>query len=398
MAEDDVDAQKGKEKAQEEERQRARESTPETTVEDEMEEFKHAFQGLTEQFELVDKIGSGTFSSVYKAVDKSFDKYDNSWLRECMPEDYDTDPSKPKYVALKRIYVTSSPNRIINELKLLHELRGSSRVVPLITAFRDRDQVVAVMPLLPHHDFQHHMRRFKLNDVRIYMQQLLQGLEFIHKRKIIHRDIKPANFLFDTARSRGVLVDFGLAEKEARYGCVCEKGGIEGRYDIVSQYGYKKDDQRPSRRANRAGTRGFRAPEVLLKCGSQTTKLDIWAAGVVLLCFLSKRFPFFESSDDPEALVELGVIFGRRNLQRVSFLHGAVYETNIPSIHDKPLSFEKVIRACTSTWNGAQYEETTPITTEHRKAIDLLAHLLTLDYRRRYTATQALQHSFFNGP
>lgn len=33
---------------------------------------------------------------------------------------------------------------------------------------------------------------------------------------------------------------------------------------------YLKDDRRPSVRANRAGTRGFRAPEVLLKCPDQT--------------------------------------------------------------------------------------------------------------------------------
>lgn len=374
-----------------------RESTPEASIVEEMQEFKASFRGLKEQFELVDKIGAGTFSSVYKAIDKSFDKYENSWVRHCIPEDYDTDESKPKYVALKRIYVTSSPNRIINELNLLHELRGSNRIVPLITALRDRDQVVAVMPLLPHTDFQSFMKKFKLSDIRVYMQQLLQGLEFIHKRVIIHRDIKPANFLFDSVRKRGVLVDFGLAEKESvAVPCVCRKGGIEGKYDIVSQYGYKKEDTRPGRRANRAGTRGFRAPEVLLKCTSQTTKLDIWAAGVVLLSFLSKRFPFFESSDDSEALVELGILFGRGNLQKASLLHGSVYETNIPSIHDNPLTFEKLIKVCTSTWNGSHYEEIEDITAEHRKAIELMAHLLTLDYRRRYTATQALQHSFFN--
>lgn len=34
---------------------------------------------------------------------------------------------------------------------------------------------------------------------------------------------------------------------------------------------YLKHDQRPAKRANRAGTRGFRAPEVLFKCQSQTT-------------------------------------------------------------------------------------------------------------------------------
>lgn len=34
--------------------------------------------------------------------------------------------------------------------------------------------------------------------------------------------------------------------------------------------GYLKEDRRPNVRANRAGTRGFRAPEVLLKCPDQT--------------------------------------------------------------------------------------------------------------------------------
>jgi cell division control protein 7 len=34
--------------------------------------------------------------------------------------------------------------------------------------------------------------------------------------------------------------------------------------------GYPDRDPRPPSKANRAGTRGFRAPEVLLKCGLQT--------------------------------------------------------------------------------------------------------------------------------
>lgn len=34
--------------------------------------------------------------------------------------------------------------------------------------------------------------------------------------------------------------------------------------------GYLEQDRRPANKANRAGTRGFRAPEVLLKCTAQT--------------------------------------------------------------------------------------------------------------------------------
>lgn len=38
----------------------------------------------------------------------------------------------------------------------------------------------------------------------------------------------------------------------------------------ADKVGYPEQDRRPVSKANRAGTRGFRAPEVLLKCGAQT--------------------------------------------------------------------------------------------------------------------------------
>lgn len=60
---------------------------------------------------------------------------------------------RPKYVAIKKIYVTSSPARIQNELELLHDLSGCDTVVPLITAFRYHDQVVAILPYFKHVDF-----------------------------------------------------------------------------------------------------------------------------------------------------------------------------------------------------------------------------------------------------
>lgn len=58
----------------------------------------------------------GTFSSVYKAIDLQHHVFDNSQWR----------PMSRKgkvYVAVKRIYVTSSPIRIQNELELMHDLR-----------------------------------------------------------------------------------------------------------------------------------------------------------------------------------------------------------------------------------------------------------------------------------
>lgn len=49
--------------------------------------------------------------------------------------------------------------------------------------------------------------------------------------------------------------------------------------------------------------------------------LDIWSAGIILLCFLTRRFPFFNSNDDTEALAEIMAIFGRRKMERCAALH-----------------------------------------------------------------------------
>ncbi|XP_065195512.1 uncharacterized protein LOC135826836 [Sycon ciliatum] len=67
---------------------------------------------------------------------------------------------------------------------------------------------------------------------------------------------------------------------------------------------------RSSQIVTRAGTPGFRAPEVLLKYPDQTTAVDIWAAGVIFLCLLSARYPFFKGPDDMTALAQIVSIFG----------------------------------------------------------------------------------------
>lgn len=71
-------------------------------------------------------------------------------------------------------------------------------------------------------------------------------------------------------------------------------------------------------RAPRAGTQGFRPPEVLLKVPAQTTAVDVWAAGVVLISVLSARYPFFRAPSDCAALAELIDLLGTRPLQRAA--------------------------------------------------------------------------------
>lgn len=166
------------------------------SVMQEMAKLEDVFDEMGLKFRMIDRIGegvsvlspqrqcllcdlipffTGTFSTVYKAEDLDYDFYQNNWddVSDETPK-WHSPPIKrrikdrtrssssntrqqldkePRYVAIKKIYVTSSPMRIQNELELLHDLRGYKSVCPLITAFRHQDQVVAVLPYFRHQDF-----------------------------------------------------------------------------------------------------------------------------------------------------------------------------------------------------------------------------------------------------
>lgn len=383
---------------------------------DDMERFEQSFKNIGQRYRLINRIGEGTFSTVYKAEDLLYDQYLNDW-------DFDTDkenlesvtakqssrPPKPKYVAIKKIYVTSSPSRILNELELLKDLRDSPNVCPLITAFRHQDQVIAILPFFQHKDFRDYYRTFTTDDMRVYFHSLFTALKAVHDAEIIHRDIKPTNFLYSPAHKRGVLVDFGLAEREGTdaqmcfcgmptreqqkradnslYAAACNAAHNAGQ--PLPRPSYPKEDQRSSRRANRAGTRGFRAPEVLLKCTAQTCMIDVWSCGIILLTFLSKRFPFFHSADDIDAFIELCTIFGKRKMKETAMLHGQVMQTNIPTISENGHSWEKILLWCTGR---SKKDGDSGLTEDELDAVDFMQCCLQLDPKKRIAAFEALDH------
>ncbi|OIW26225.1 kinase-like protein [Coniochaeta ligniaria NRRL 30616] len=402
-----------------------------TNVQIDMEKLQDSFPGFRHKYRLIKRIGEGTFSTVYKAEDLQYEHYDNTWDLEKETEKWSTPPlksfdsheeakdqhirhalqldrlptrqqqrrRKPKFVAIKKIYVTSSPHRILNELELLHDLRNCQSVCPLITAFRATDQVIAILPYFRHADFREYYRNMSPTDTAIYLRSLFTALSAVHAQGILHRDIKPTNFLYDPPTRRGVLVDFGLAEREGvdSKPCLCHDDASVRKSRLrnalhtsaAPHAGYPKNDTRPSRRANRAGTRGFRAPEVLFKCTEQTTKIDIWSVGVILLTIMSRRFPFFNSADDVEAMIEIATIFGQKRMRAAGQLHGCMFETNIPTIGAAGFSLERII-----LWSTCRIDTGEGLSDDEKIALDFLSRCLELDPSRRISADEALDHEF----
>ena len=154
-----------------------------------------------------------------------------------------------------------------------------------------------------------------VSDIADYMRLLFEALAHIHRNQTIHRDIKPSNFMFCPRTSsdppQALLVDFGLAQNTQDMNVSKDVANIWRKADhrasdyakVMRNMRTAADDWgtvfhkdvRPSIKAQRAGTRGFRAPEVLLKVFHQDYAIDVWSSGVILLTLLTRRYPSYDN-------------------------------------------------------------------------------------------------------
>lgn len=119
--------------------------------------------------------------------------------------------------------------------------------------------------------------KFSLGEIKKVMQQLLNGLYYIHSNKILHRDMKAANVLI-TKNGILKLADFGLARAFS-----VSKNGLPNRY------------------TNRVVTLWYRPPELLLGDRNYGPPVDMWGAGCIM-AEMWTRSPIMQGNSEQQQL------------------------------------------------------------------------------------------------
>uniref|UniRef100_A0A914D1F6 Cell division protein kinase 5 n=1 Tax=Acrobeloides nanus TaxID=290746 RepID=A0A914D1F6_9BILA len=147
-----------------------------------------------QNYEKLDKIGEGTYGTVFKARNK------------------DTN----ELVALKLVRLDDEdegvPSSALREVCLLKEINHPN-VVRLYDVLH-HDKKLTIVFEYCEQDLKKFFESCKgeidKNTIKLLMRQILQGLAFCHAHNILHRDLKPQNLLINS-KLQLKLADFGLA-------------------------------------------------------------------------------------------------------------------------------------------------------------------------------------------
>ena len=150
-----------------------------------------------------EKLGRGTFGTVYKGYGNN-DTVVAVKMIETDTENGWKDASKE---ALKCHYLKDEGLQANKNIMKIFDVKYKEKAFYIFMeycSYGDLDQF-----------FKKHYSQINM-DVKVkLMRQIIDGIAFLHQRKIVHRDIKPANILLTSATGNDVVVklgDFGLTK------------------------------------------------------------------------------------------------------------------------------------------------------------------------------------------
>jgi cyclin-dependent kinase 7 len=243
----------------------------------------------------------------------------------------------------------------IRELKHLQEL-SHPNIISLLSVFSSKDQNLnLVLEYLPLGDLEMLIKdvegvRYGAADIKAWMGMLSRAVWFCHENFVLHRDIKPNNLLI-AADGEVKLADFGLARAFA---------------DPYRQM------------TSNVITRWYRPPELLFGAKHYSGAVDIWSVGLVFA----------------ELVIRAPYIAGDTEVHQVSLICQAVgtpTEEVWPGVSVLP---EYTVPEPATPVRGRDHY-LAMFGTAGQEGVDLLMGMLVLDPRKRITAREVLQHSWW---
>ncbi|KAL1652077.1 MAPK-activated protein kinase Srk1 [Diplodia intermedia] len=309
------------------------------------------YPGL-ERWILLEKMGDGAFSNVYRAKD-SQGQYPESAIKVVRKFEMNSSQGdKHLHPDFKKAPKTVERANILKEVQIMRQL-DHPNIVKLIDFSESRQYYYIILELCPGGELFHQIVRltyFSENLSRHVIIQVAKALEYLHEEAgVVHRDIKPENLLFypapfiPTTNPKPKSTD---EEDKVDEGEFIKGHGAGGIGTIkIADFGLSKVIW-DSQTMTPCGTVGYTAPEIV-KDERYSKSVDMWALGCVLYTLLCGFPPFYDES-----------------IQTLT---------------------EKVARG--------QYTFLSPWWDEISKpAQDLVSHLLTVDPEKRYDIKQFLNH------
>lgn len=241
------------------------------------------YPGL-ERWELLEKMGDGAFSNVYRARDLE---------------------GNAGEVAIKvvRKYEMNSLQRanILKEVQIMKTL-DHPNIIRLIDFSESRQYYYIILELAPGGELFHQIVRltyFSEDLSRHVIVQVAKALEYLHEeRGTVHRDIKPENILFypvPFVPTKDPKPKQPGDEDKVDEGEFIKGVGAGGIGEIkIADFGLSKivwDNQTMTP----CGTVGYTAPEIV-KDERYSKSVDMWALGCVLYTLLCGFPPFYDES------------------------------------------------------------------------------------------------------
>ena len=281
------------------------------------------------------EIGSGSYATVYLA--KSTKENKKYALKEIKMKEKEGIP----YSAIIEIILLKElehPN-ILNIVDVLH----GKKTITLVLDYIESNLKKIIL--------QNPEKGLSPSLLKNYLYQILKGIAYMHKKKILHRDIKPENILM-TSNGVAKIADFGLSRD---YGLM-----LNGYCSCVV-------------------TLQYRSPELLLGSQYYGPEVDIWSVGCIFAEMAKGQVLFLGSDENSQ-------------LDKIFRIRGTPTSDNYPEFNAfKKYSEEKRIIKNYPVDDIKNY-----VPNLDHNGLDLLNKMLQINPDNRISAEDALLHPFFD--